>query len=369
MELYDAEIAVIGGGVVGIAIAHALALKGHEVFILERNAAPAQETSARNSEVIHAGLYYPPGSLKARLCVRGRELLYDYCSQNSIAHQQSGKLVVATDDAQILELEKLFLRSVQNGVGQIDVLDQAQLSALEPELSGIAAILSPRTGVLDSAGFVQSLLGRAENAGATIACRARVISGSLNDDLSVTLTIGGGDTFQLRAKTVVNAAGLWAADVNNKIQGFSELPALGYVKGNYFAYRGEVPFQHLIYPMPTKYGLGVHMTRSYSGDVKFGPDTEPLDVGKELDFDYRVSSNRHHQFVQHIRQYWPRIDPDKLVPDFTGIRPKLSMSEQRDFCIERIGVDIGPHLRLMGIESPGLTSSLAIAEVVAELID
>lgn len=368
-QAYDADVAVIGGGAVGIATARLLALKGREVFILERNAAVGQETSARNSEVIHAGLYYSPGSLKAKLCVRGRELLYDFCQQNVIAHQKCGKLVVATNDEQIPALEQLTFRAIQNGAGEIEVLDRSQLRQLEPELVGKAAILSPRTGVLDSASFTQSLLNSAEMAGATLACRSKVTKGQLNDDHSVTLTIAGDQPFQLRARTVVNAAGLWAADVNNTIDGFSEVPALTYVKGNYFAYHGQVPFRHLIYPMPMLHGLGVHMTRSFAGEVKFGPDTEPLTINKHLDFDYSVSDKRRARFAKDILNYWPYLDPDKLVPAYAGIRPKLSTKSEGDFQIERCGGEKALHVRLLGIESPGLTAALAIAEHVVELIE
>lgn len=364
---------VIGAGVVGLACARRLAQSGIDTVILERHAAFGTETSARNSEVIHAGLYYPAGSLKARLCVAGRHLLYDFCATHGVSHQRCGKLIVASSAAQESRLDALRRQGEANGVGDLRQLSAAEARALEPELRCTAALHSPSTGIVDSHGLMLALLGDAERDGAALAVRSPFIDGSIEDD-GIVLNIGGEiegkTTTRLKAGIVINAAGLSATRVAAALAGFppARIPAAFYAKGNYYALAGRAPFSRLIYPLPEPGGLGVHLTLDLGGQARFGPDVEWLE-NPCREPDYRVDPARADGFYAEVRHYWPGLPDGALLPAYAGIRPKISgpADPAADFLVQ------GPEthgvaglINLFGIESPGLTSSLAIAGLVAE---
>ena len=376
---------VIGAGVVGLACARALAQAGLEVVIVEQEAAFGTGVSARNSEVIHAGLYYPTGSLKARLCVRGAQLLYGYCAERGISHRRCGKLVVATRTDDLQALEALHAKGQANGLTALQWWTRDQAQALEPELHCEAALWSPDSGIVDSHGLMTSLLGDAESAGAVLAVGSAVV-GAVRDGEAWRVTArefstGHGaatEDFVLGTPWIVNAAGLDAQAVAASMEGFpaAAIPPRHLARGHYFSLSGRAPFSRLIYPMPTDGGLGVHLTLDLGGQAKFGPDVEWIDdvtastaLGRDLD--YTVDARRADAFAAEVRRYWPRLPEGALSPAYSGIRPKLSGPGERaaDFRID------GPAehgcagvVQLFGIESPGLTSSLAIAEVVAAMV-
>lgn len=368
--------AVIGAGVVGLACARALARRGIETLILERNDVFGSETSARNSEVIHAGLYYPTGSLKAQLCVAGRRQLYDFCATHGVSHRRCGKLVVATSTTQTDRLSALQRQGEANGVDDLRLLSVAEVRAQEPELRCAAALLSPSTGIIDSHGLVLALLGDAERAGAVLALRSPLFSGSVEQS-GLLLVSGGADPLRLRTAIVVNAAGLWAPQVAASLTGFPAalIPPSFHAKGNYYALAGRSPFSRLVYPLPEAGGLGVHLTLDLGGQARFGPDVEWLPdptPGQPIgEFDYRVDPARADAFYAEIRRYWPALPDDALAPAYAGIRPKISgrADPAADFLIQGPAQHGIPGLiNLFGIESPGLTACLAIADrVVAEL--
>jgi L-2-hydroxyglutarate oxidase LhgO len=361
------ECAVIGAGVVGLAVARALALAGREVLVLESEDAFGTATSARNSEVIHAGIYYPPGTAKARLCVAGRDALYRYCAERGLPHRRCGKLIVATDKAQHAKLEAILAQAHANGVPDLAWLDANEAHAMEPQLHCTRALLSPSTGIIDSHALMLSLLGDAEAKGAVLALRAPVQRGELRDD-GVLLQVGGADPMELLAGCVVNAAGLHAHSIARALDGFpaARLPPQGYAKGNYYALAGRSPFSRLVYPVPEAAGLGVHLTLDMAGQARFGPDVEWVQT-----IDYRVDPARADGFYAAIRRYWPDLPDGALSPGYAGIRPKLHGPEggNADFLIQGPSVHgVAVLVNLFGIESPGLTASLAIAdEVLAHL--
>jgi L-2-hydroxyglutarate oxidase LhgO len=363
MERLDAV--VIGAGVVGLAIARALALAGREVVILERHGLIGSETSSRNSEVIHAGLYYPHGSLKARLCVAGREALYAFCDSHGVAHRRCGKLIVASTAQDLSKLDGIAAAACANGVADITRLDGGEARALEPELNCVGALLSPSTGVIDSHGYMLALLGDAEAAGAMLALHSPVTRLEPVAD-GVMVEVGGDAPMQLVARTVVNSAGLGAPDLARTVRDAQAAPPVGYMaKGSYFALSGRAPFSRLIYPTPEPGGLGVHLTLDLGGQARFGPDVEWIDR-----LDYDLDPARGDAFYSAVRTYWPGLPDGALAPAYTGIRPKISGPGEpaADFRIDgpRVhGVDGLIHL--YGIESPGLTASLAIADHVLEL--
>ena len=366
MERVDAV--VVGAGVVGLACARALALAGREVIVLEREDAIGTHTSSRNSEVIHAGIYYPPGSLKAALCVEGKLALYRYLAERGLPHRNCGKLIVAADDSQLPYLEKLQAQAHANGVHDLRMLTEKEAKALEPALSCAAALESPSTGIIDSHAYMLALQGDAENAGATLAFRSPVVSGRVRDD-GIELEIGGADATRLLARRVVNSAGLFAPQTAASIEGFprSHVPPSRLCKGNYFSLAGRSPFTRLIYPVPEKAGLGVHLTLDLAGQARFGPDVEWIDR-----IDYAVDVRRGERFYRAIRTYWPGLKDGALQPAYSGIRPKIQEDPDapaRDFMIEGPREHGVPRLvNLFGIESPGLTASLAIAERVRSLL-
>ena len=362
---------VIGAGVVGLAVARRLAQAGREVLVLEAHPAIGMETSSRNSEVIHAGLYYAGGSLKASLCVAGRDALYDYCAERGIAHQRCGKLVVATSAAQHARLAAIAAQAAANGCAEVTMIGAADAQAMEPALRCTAALHSPMTGIIDSHGYMLSLQGDAERDGAVFAFNTRVLGGAADDD-GIALQIGetgagdAAEAYWLHARTVVNCAGLWASRIASGIGGLdaTSIPRTWFAKGNYYALAGRAPFARLVYPVPEPGGLGVHLTLDLGGQARFGPDVEWLE-GEQVD--YLVDPARADRFYAEIRAYWPAVPDHALQPAYAGIRPKISPpgAPAADFLFASHG---SPHyLGLYGIESPGLTASLAIADHVLAL--
>ena len=363
------ECVVIGAGVVGLAVARVLALSGRTVLVLEKEQYIGAHTSSRNSEIIHAGLYYPVNSLKARFCVAGRKRLYEYCAARGVATKRVGKLVVATDDAEAPLLAKVMARARANGVDDLELLDGGAARAMEPELSCIAAFHSPSTGLVDSHAFMLSLQGEAEAHGATVALRAEVSSGRVRDAGGFTLEIAGDEPMTLDCEVLVNAAGLYAPDVARRLKGLplASIPRDYYCRGVYFTLPGKAPFRRPIYPVPEHAGLGIHYTPDLAGQGRFGPDTEWIDG-----IDYTVDPRRGSLFYAAIRKYWPGLADGALQPGYAGVRPKISGPDEpaADFRIdgaERHGI---PGLvNLFGIESPGMTSALAIADFAAALVN
>lgn len=369
----EIEVIVIGAGVVGLAIARALALQGRSVIILESATACGTGTSSRNSEVVHAGLYYAPGSLKARLCVRGRELLDAYCADRGVGVRRCGKLLVATRDDDVPRLETIRARAIACGVHDLQPLTRAQALALEPELQVAAALWSPSSGIVDSHGLMTALLGDAQNAGALLAVASPFMAAQRAGD-GWRVRTGGGEAFELQTRWLVNSAGLQAQAVAAAMAGFpaAAIPARRLAKGHYFSLAGRAPFSHLVYPLPVDGGLGVHLTLDLGGQARFGPDVEwlPADLADEA-IDYAVDSARQAAFEAEVRHYWPGLPAGSLQPAYSGVRPKLSGPGEpaADFHIAGPAAHGVPGVvQLFGIESPGLTSSLAIAECVAGLV-
>lgn len=367
----EIDAVVVGAGAVGLACARALAMAGREVVVLERHAAIGTETSARNSEVIHAGIYYPAGSLKARLCVEGRHRLYEYLESRSLPHRACGKLIVAADEPQIAGLEAIARRARANGVDDIEELSAAQARAVEPALRCTAALASPSTGIIDSHAYMLSLRGELEDHGGAIAFASPLERAEATGQ-GFLLDIGGAAPMRLRTRLLVNSAGLSAVALARRIEGLrpNHGPRAFFAKGNYFTLSGPAPFSRLIYPVPEQAGLGVHLTLDLGGQARFGPDVEWIassDDGMKGSFDYTVDRARGEAFYAAIRRYWPALKDGALEPAYSGIRPKISGpgEEPSDFVIS------GPEahglsglVNLFGIESPGLTASLAIAETV-----
>lgn len=353
---------VIGAGVVGLAVARALAQSGREVIVLEAADAIGTGTSSRNSEVIHAGIYYPAGSLKARLCVEGKALLYAYCAEKGVEARRCGKLIVATSAAQVAQLQVIQQKAQANGVLDLQMLSRAQVQALEPALECHAALLSPSTGIVDSHVLMLALQGDMENAGGALALLSPVASAQVRAD---GILIRTSDGTELLAQEVVNAAGVWAPKVAASIDGLDaqHVPKAYFAKGNYFTFSGRVPFSHLIYPVPEAAGLGVHLTLDMGGQAKFGPDVEWVDGPQQL----QVDPQRCLGFYDEVHKYWPGLPQGSLVPGYAGIRPKISGPHEAaaDFGIQGPAQHGVPGLvNLLGIESPGLTSCLAIAQEV-----
>jgi L-2-hydroxyglutarate oxidase LhgO len=369
LERADVDCVVIGAGVIGLACARRIAQSGREVLILESEGEIGSGISARNSEVIHAGIYYPAGSLKARLCVAGRDQLYAYCAEHGVTARNVGKLVVATTAEQLPALHTLMDQARANGVDDLVMLSTDEARGLEPELSCIAAFQSPSTGIIDTHGLMLSLLDEAEASGAALARHAPVTHGWIEDDGRVTLAIGGADPVQMRARLLVNAAGLGAQAIARSLRGYppDRIPPLYYAKGNYFSLRGRSPFSRLIYPMPEAAGLGVHLTLDLAGQARFGPDVEWIDS-----LNYDVDARRGDAFYAAIRTYWPSLRDGALQPAYAGIRPKIQGPGMPapDFRIDGPEAHGLPgQVHLYGIESPGITASLAIADVVAARLD
>lgn len=360
------DVAVIGAGVVGLAVARALARAGREVLILEAAESFGTETSSRNSEVIHAGLYYPTGSAKARLCVAGRHRLYAFCAAHGVAVRRCGKVIVATGPEQLPALDRLEATARANAVEGIARLDAAGARALEPEVACTQALFSAATGILDSHAFMLAVLGEAEAAGAVLVRRAPVRGGRLSAR-GIELDVGGADPISLDCRLVVNAAGLDAPALARRIAGIpgASIPPDHLAKGHYFLLAGRNPFRHLVYPLPEAAGLGVHVTLDLAGSARFGPDVEWVDTR-----DYAVDPARAPAFEAAIRRYWPGLPDGALIPGYAGIRPKITPpgAPAADFHIAGPADHGVPGwVALYGIESPGLTASLAIGAMVAAL--
>ena len=370
------DCVVIGAGVVGLAVAREMALQGRETILLERESAFGTISSARNSEVIHAGIYYPKDSLKAKLCVEGNRLLYEYCRTHQVATQPYGKLIVASDDTQLNDLQAILYKAQNNSVPEIKMISGDAAKALEPNLQCSAAILSSSTGIVDSHGYMLSLLGGFEDAGGMVAYQSPLISAKpIGNDAEggFELEIGGADGMQIQTKLLINCAGMSAPALAQKIEGLAkeQIPKAYFAKGNYFSLSGKSPFSHLIYPIPEPGGLGVHLTLDMGGQAKFGPDVEWLDIEQEDQIDYTVDSKRGEGFYAAVRRYWPGLKDGALQPDYSGVRAKIvpSNASAGDFYFD------GPQqhslhglFNLYGFESPGLTSSLAIAKHLEMLI-
>ncbi len=364
------DCVVIGAGVVGLAVAREMALQGRETILLEREASFGTISSARNSEVIHAGIYYPKDSLKAKLCVAGNRLLYEYCRSHQVSTNPCGKLIVAADASQLDDLQAILFKAQNNQVPNIKMISGVQAKSLEPQLRCEAALLSASTGVVDSHGFMLSLLGGFEDAGGMVAYQSPFLSAKAIGNQAeggFELSIGGADGMTIQTKLLINCAGLSAPAVAQKIEGLSQeqIPKAYFAKGNYFSLSGKSPFSHLIYPIPEPGGLGVHLTLDMGGQAKFGPDVEWLDIEEEGQINYTVDPGRGDRFYAAVRQYWPGLKDGALQADYSGVRAKVVAPNQPagDFCFD------GPEqhqlqglFNLYGFESPGLTSSLAIAQ-------
>ncbi|MEM7744317.1 MAG: NAD(P)/FAD-dependent oxidoreductase [Pseudomonadota bacterium] len=363
----EVQTVVIGAGVVGLALARALAKTGREVLILEREDAFGTITSARNSEVIHAGIYYAKDSLKAKLCVAGRHMLYDYCKANAIPHRRCGKLIVACSSEEVEKFEGIAARAWDNGVEDLQQIPASEARTMEPELDCQGALYSPSTGIVDSHGLMLALLGEAEAHGAMLVLNTPVARLAAADGGFLVET-GGEEPMQLLASEVINSAGLDAPELAQQMDGLpaSAAPEQWIAKGNYFSLTTKAPFDRLIYPAPVSGGLGIHLTLDLQGRARFGPDVEWVEHR-----DYAVDPARGEVFYDAIRRYWPGLPDDSLAADYSGIRPKLSKGGPApDFRVSGAGEHGLPgYVGLYGIESPGLTSSLAIAAHATEVLE
>lgn len=386
---------VVGAGVVGLAVARAMAMRGREVLVLEAKSTFGTATSSRNSEVIHAGIYYPRNSLKALLCVQGRKSLYSYCKEHDVAHKQLGKLIVATETGQISALESIYSAGQSNGVSDLCYISSKVVSELEPYITCVKALWSPSTGIIDSHSFMLCLQADAEAHGATFAFNSSVIEGNVcskglelyvcsTEDLTAQREPKQMDANSsvISARSVINAAGLNATAVARRLHGFPSeaVPASFFSRGCYFSLAGEgkAPFSHLVYPIPGDGGMGVHVTLDLNGQVRFGPDVEWLDKNTssaneayQLEYDYGVDPKRAEKFYPEIRKYYPALQDGGLKADYAGIRPKLSGPNcpSADFLIQGEEIHgVCGLVNLFGIESPGLTSSLAIADRVCAML-
>jgi L-2-hydroxyglutarate oxidase LhgO len=360
------ECVVIGAGIIGLAVARSIALAGHEVLVLETAGAIGTEISSRNSEVIHAGIYYPSTSLMARSCVAGRQVLYAYCADHGVPYRKCGKLIVATTDAESERLGAIQRRAAANGVTDLRVLSAPEARAFEAGLHCIKALYSPSTGIIDTHAYMLALQADLEGAGGTVAFHCPLLGASPSMD-QLELLIGGSHPMPLQCRLLVNAAGLQAPALARTIRGMpaDRIPAAYYAKGSYFTLSGRSPFSRLIYPVPSPGGLGVHLTLDIAGQARFGPDIEWVDK-----IDYTVDPKRAGSFYAAIRRYWPDLKDDSLQPGYAGIRPKIVPPNVavQDFVIQGPATHGLPGLiNLFGIESPGLTASLALADAVRDM--
>lgn len=366
------NVIVIGAGVIGLAVARELALRGLSPVVIEQTTSIGSGVSSRNSEVIHAGIYYPKNSLKARLCIQGKQLLYAYCEERGVEHRRCGKLIVAAQDENFKKLQSILEGGRANGVNDLRLMSSAEVVDIEPALACAGAIYSPSSGIVDSHGLMTAMLGDAENAGGVLALASGFIASKQHGDRWV-CRIGGDGGYEISTTWLINCAGLHAQSVAATMEGFpaAMIPKLHLAKGNYFSLTTRAPFSHLVYPMPQDGGLGVHLTLDLGGQAKFGPDVQWLSSQKLEDIDYRVDERRKQLFEVEIRRYWPGLPLSALQPAYSGVRPKLSSSGSRpvDYRID------GPRqhgvrgvVQLFGIESPGLTACMAVAEYVKELV-
>lgn len=362
------QVLVIGAGVLGLAVARAAARKGHEVVVAETANAIGTGTSSRNSEVIHAGMYYPAGTLRARHCVRGRRMLYEFCRTHGVPHRECGKLIVAANAAEVAKIESIAAQGCVNGVEGLELIGGNAARALEPELVCTGALHSPETGIIDSHAYMLALRGDLEDAGGAIALNTPVL-GAARKGGRWAVSFGGSDGGNFEFDAIANCAGLGAQSVARSIPDYpvARVPRLVLAKGNYFAYAGRPVFSRLIYPTPMPGGLGVHVTLDLAGRMRFGPDVEWIEREN-----YDVDPGRAAAFYDRIRTYWPGLRDGTLSPDYSGIRPKLSGQgePQADFMIDAPAQHGLPGLvQMFRIESPGLTSSLSLADEVAGYLE
>ncbi|RDV04531.1 NAD(P)/FAD-dependent oxidoreductase [Undibacter mobilis] len=362
------QVLVIGAGVVGLAVARAAAKNGHDVIVAEAENAIGTGVSSRNSEVIHAGMYYPTGSLRARHSVQGRRMLYAFCESHGVPHRKCGKLIVATSEAETAKVEQIAAQGRINDVEDLTMLTAAEARALEPQLSCTAALLSPQTGIVDVHSYMLALVGDIEDAGGAIAFNTPV-TGAVRKDGQWLVAFGGDDAGEVAFDAVINCGGLSAQMIARTMPDYpsDRVPKRVLAKGNYFTYAGKPAFSHLIYPTPVNGGLGVHVTLDLAGRMRFGPDVEWI----EEEY-YPVDPRRADSFYERIRTYWPALKDNALAPDYSGIRPKLTGPGEpaADFLIDTPDRHGLPHLvQMFGIESPGLTSSLSLAETVVKAIE
>ncbi|USG60206.1 NAD(P)/FAD-dependent oxidoreductase [Sneathiella marina] len=362
---YDVENIIIGAGVIGLAIARSLSVRGSDVLILERAAHFGSETSSRNSEVIHAGIYYPKGSLKAQYCVEGKEMLYEYCRRHHLPHHKTGKLIVATHEDEIPILDTIMGKAVANGVMDLEMLGRDQVQAMEPALQSVAALLSPSTGTIDSHQLMLAYVGEIEDHGGSIAYNAAFESAKRYKE---GFLVTSGDT-DIICHNLINSAGLYAQEVAAAIKDLpaEHIPTRYLTKGSYFTMNAPSPFSRLIYPVPNSASLGIHVTLDQAGQIRFGPDQEWIDH-----IDYEVDPARADGFYDAIRRYWPALPDNSLIPAYAGIRPKIQSPTDimKDFQIDDAHIHgLAGLVNLFGMESPGLTSSLKIGDVVADLLD
>jgi len=361
---------VIGAGAVGLAVARHMAVGGREVILIEAADDIGTGTSSRNSEVIHASIYYAKDSLKARTCVRGKHLLYEFCESHGVEHKRLGKLLVATAEEEVPALEETKAKAAANGVTDLTWVEADELKEMEPNLKAVRALLSPSTGIIDSHAYMLALQGDVEAHGGMVAFLSPVLGGAVEDD-GIALETGGEHPMSLKCKTLVNSTGLGAQTIAGMIQGIPEdsIPPLYYAKGTYFTLTGKSPFSHLIYPVPVPGGLGTHSTLDLGGQTKFGPDVSWVDKP-----DYEVDESRAPLFYEAIRRYWPGLEDGQLQPGYVGIRPKLTGPDAAKYAADFVVQGPADHgvaglVNLYGIESPGLTASLAIAEEVAAALN
>jgi len=362
---HDIETIIIGAGAVGLAIARSLSQHGHDIIILDEAETIAGGITARNSEVIHAGLYYAKDSLKARLCVAGKKRMYDYCQSHGVPHKRLGKLIVATSDDEIKSLDLIRAKARDAGVDDLIFMETKDLQNIEPELKASAALFSPSTGIVDAHALSLALLGDAENNGAMLALNSPVLNSRVING-GFLLSVGGDEATEITCKNLIISAGLGAQSIAHNLSGLDKktIPPLYYAKGNYFTLAGKSPFEHLIYPVPVPGGLGTHSTLDLGGQTKFGPDVNWIDV-----INYDVDVSKRDGFYNAIRRYWPGLPDGALNPGYVGIRPKTRGPGEpaQDFIIQNENDHGVPGLiALYGIESPGLTSCLAIGEYVLE---
>ncbi len=361
------DVIVIGAGVVGLAVGRALARAGREVIVVERHDGFGEETSSRNSEVIHAGIYYRPGGMRAKLCVPGRKMLYAFCKEYHVNHERCEKLIVANGEEEVARLSTIRATAQTNGVDDLRLITGAEAIALEPALRCDGALFSPSSGIVDSHGLMLALLGDLEDAGGALALSSPIGGGRVVDG-GVELDIGGEEPITLRAKMVINCAGLSADKIAHSIVGVpaETIPKLYYGKGQYFTYSGKAPFSRLIYPIPAEDSQGTHYSRDLGGQAKLGPDLKFVTSND----DYDVDETKRDAFAASASRFWPDLEADRLVPGYAGIRPKIAgPGEEGDFLFSDKSVHgVDGYLGLYGIESPGLTSCLAIAEHARDLV-
>ncbi len=368
MSSETTDAIVIGAGVIGLAMARQLARAGREVLVLESHGSFGMETSSRNSGVIHAGIYYPPGTLKSRCCLRGKQLLYEYCESRQVIAQRCGKLIIATSDAQRERLRALQENAGNAGLEDLQWLEQAQVNEMEPDVKASAGLYSPSTGIIDMHGLMLALLADLEAGGGVLVTNTRVLGGSASAS-GIELAVDDDNRFTLTAKTVVNAAGHGATAIARSVKGLAgqHIPSVYPVRGHYYEHSGKLPFTRLIYPLPGETGLGVHVTIDIAGQARFGPDNEYCET-----VDYHFDESRRPQFVEAIRDWYPGLDETRLHPGFVGVRPNLRApgEEVQDFVLSGPAEHgINGLVNLFGIDSPGLTACMALAEEALEKLN